>query len=72
MSNEWKVIKREEDGFIELFDGSLRWIAISKWGKDHVLVNASSNCLVPIDVMKMFLEELQKFIKEIEEEVMIK
>ena len=76
MSNEWNIIKREEERTIELRhvdrEFVAEWIAISRWDKDRVLVNASSNCLVPIDYMKMFLEELQKFIKEIEEEVMIK
>lgn len=73
MSSEWIIIKGEEERTIELHhvDREIiaEWITISRWGKDRVLVNASSNCLVPIDCMKKFLEELQKFIEEIEEEV---
>ena len=73
--HEWRIRKKKGE-FLELLHVELlcghefiaEWITISRWGKDHFSINVSSHCMVPIDSMKMFVEELQKFIKEMETE----
>ena len=73
--HEWRIRKKKGE-YLELLHVELfcdhefiaEWITISRWGKDHFSINVSNHCMVPIDSMKMFVEELQKFIKEMEAE----
>ena len=73
--HEWRIRKKKGECFQFLHieetgghDFLTEWVTITRWGKDHVLINVSGHCMIPIDSMKMFIEEFQKFIKEMEAE----
>jgi len=63
----WKIRKKKGEHLEFLFehDVPLEWMEIIKCDETYILVDTSHPCVIPA---KMLLEELQKFIKEMEAE----